>query len=95
MEDSKLVSMANQIAAFFSAYPDADAEVALRDHIKLFWTPGMRRQLEARVGENTEGIDRLVVQAFSAHAAPPSGTSPIKKQASGPATLGELASDAG
>jgi formate dehydrogenase subunit delta len=95
MEDSKLVSMANQIATFFSAYPDADAEVALRDHIRLFWTPGMRRQLEAHVSENTEGIDRLVVRAFSAHAAPPHGADPIGKLASGPATLGELASDAG
>ena len=95
MEDSKLVSMANQIAAFFSAYPDAEAEAALRDHIKLFWTPRMRQLLNVRIQEQPAGIEPLVVRALSRQPPAAEDAGPIGKLASGPNTLGELASDAG
>lgn len=70
MNNEKLVSMANQIAAFFNAYPEADAVVGLRDHIRLFWTPRMRRKLDTRIKGSTNGIDPLVLRALAPTQAP-------------------------
>jgi formate dehydrogenase subunit delta len=95
MEDNKLVSMANQMTTFFRAYPEAEAAAALREHITLFWTPRMRQLLDARIQADTSGVEPLVVRALSSHAPASDGADPISKLASGPVTLGELASDAG
>jgi formate dehydrogenase subunit delta len=40
-----LVRMANQIAHFFSPYPERDAIDGVRDHIEKYWDPSMRREL--------------------------------------------------
>lgn len=40
-----LVRMANQIAHFFSPYPEEDAIEGVRDHLVKFWDPGMRKEL--------------------------------------------------
>lgn len=40
-----LVWMANQIAHFFSPYPEEDAIEGVRDHLVKFWDPGMRKEL--------------------------------------------------
>ena len=95
MDDGKLVAMANQISAFFRAYPEPDAVVGIRDHITAFWTPGMRRALQARVGSSADGVDSLVVQAMASAGAPAGGRNPTAKETAGPGTLGELESDAG
>ena len=51
MDIHNLVSMANQIGQFFSAYPDRDdALEGIANHIRKFWEPRMRLQL-------FEGID--------------------------------------
>ena len=43
-----LVRMANQIAQFFSAYPDDDDAIdGVRDHLLKFWDPAMRKELLA------------------------------------------------
>lgn len=47
MNDQKMVHMANQIAAYFSAYPEQRARDGVRDHIRKFWPPAMRSQLVA------------------------------------------------
>jgi len=93
MEPDKLVAMANQIAAFFRPYPHEDAVKGVAEHIKAFWTPDMRARLAVRVAEDTHGLEPVVLQAMTRPA--PAGESPIKKEAQGPGTLGELASDAG
>jgi formate dehydrogenase subunit delta len=93
MDAEKLVSMANQIAAFFKAYPEEDAVIGVRDHIASFWTPGMRRTLEYRVQGDPSGLEHLVVVAMTRPR--PVGESPIKKEVQGPGELGEMASDAG
>ena len=86
--------MANQIAAFFRAYPEADAVVGVDEHIRAFWTPGMRAALSERIAHAPEGVERLVVLAMT-RPVPASGESPILKQTAGPAELGQAASDAG
>jgi formate dehydrogenase subunit delta len=92
MEADKLVAMANQIATFFRSYPETDAMRGIHDHIVAFWTPGMRRTLEARLQDNPAGVESLVVGAITTR---PRGESPIKKETEGPAAGGQLASDAG
>ncbi|MEX0163602.1 formate dehydrogenase subunit delta [Pseudomonas brassicacearum] len=47
MSSDSLIKMANQIAQYFATEPDHTLAVnGVRQHIKSFWTPGMRRQLQ-------------------------------------------------
>jgi formate dehydrogenase subunit delta len=65
--DAKLGVMANQIAAFFRAYPEPEACAGIAQHIKDFWTPAMRRALQARIAAGgADGLDPLVIRALSA-----------------------------
>lgn len=46
MSTESLIKMANQIAQFFASEPDkAQAVNSVRQHLKSFWTPAMRREL--------------------------------------------------
>ena len=66
MDTKKLVTMANQIAAFFAAEPDRQAAVeGVASHLKRFWEPRMRREILGLVerGE-VAGMDGLVVEAL-------------------------------
>ncbi len=90
----RLVPMANQIAAFFRAYPEADAVLGVADHIHAFWTPGMRAALSERIAHHPDGIEHLVVLAMT-RAPPAGGENPILKETEGPAELGQALSDAG
>jgi formate dehydrogenase subunit delta len=58
----KLVHMANQIAAFFHAYPEATAEEGVRTHMQSFWTPRMLMELRADI--NDAALDPLVRKAL-------------------------------
>ena len=90
---AKLVHMANQIAAFFRAYPREAAVAGVHDHIVAFWTPRMRRDLTARADAGEPGRDPLVLDALHALG---SGRSPARKETAGPAELGAIdSSDAG
>jgi formate dehydrogenase subunit delta len=95
------VLMANQIAGYFKAYPEDDAVAGISDHIKSFWTPGMRRTLTAHLDRHPDGAEQLVVRAMLGQvAAEPvgehaEGESPIRKEVKGPGELGEALSDAG
>ena len=93
MDAEKLVFMAGQIAAYFKAYPEDEAIIGIRDHIKSFWTPGMRKTLEARVRRDNAGVEPLVLAAMTEPRPP--GESPIRKETQGPGKLGEMVSDAG
>ena len=86
--------MANQIAVFFRSYPEEDAIAGVADHIRAFWTPGMRAALSARIEQSQAGIEPLVVRAMT-QPRPPCGESPIAKEIKGPGQLGEAVSDAG
>ena len=77
----KLVRMANQIATFFRSYPDEDAIAGIHDHIVAFWSPAMRRDIEARLDRDEAGIDPLVVGALHSGRM---GTSPTHRETAGP-----------
>ncbi|ESR24349.1 formate dehydrogenase subunit delta [Lutibaculum baratangense] len=59
-----LIRMANQIAAFFGAYPEDEAVPGIAGHIKDFWTMHMRRKLDAHIRAGGEGLDPLVMKAW-------------------------------
>ena len=88
----KLVRMANQIAAFFRPYPEAEAAAGTRDHLVAFWTPRMRDDLLAHWRAGAAGLDPVVVSALRGL---PGGDSPVEKATAGPGVVGALGSDAG
>ncbi len=48
MSTDNLIKMVNQIAQYFSSEPDQQqAMLGVRNHLQLFWTPGMRKELLA------------------------------------------------
>lgn len=67
MNPDKLVDMANQIAQFFEALPDAhEAEAGVADHLRRFWAPSMRASLLAHVhARGTADLRPLVVAAVA------------------------------
>jgi len=63
MDDRDLVRMANQIAAFFDAYP---VEVAVKEtagHMRNFWEPRMRTQYVAYVRNGSTGLTETARKA--------------------------------
>jgi formate dehydrogenase subunit delta len=71
MHLENLVSMANQIGAFFSAYPDRqEALEGIATHIQKFWEPRMRmRLIEAVVAGQAPDLMPLVHDAIQTHQA--------------------------
>ena len=64
MNIERLVTMANDIANYFSAEPDhAMAVEGVRDHLTKFWDPVMRRQLKAHVTAGGDGLTPLAREA--------------------------------
>ncbi|WP_201836563.1 formate dehydrogenase subunit delta [Microvirga zambiensis] len=92
MNTDKLIHKANQIASFFRSYPDDQAITGIHDHLVAFWTPGMRSALVAVTRQDGHSIDPLVAKALITFEP---GKSPSEKEVSGPATIGDLGSDAG
>ena len=46
MSTANLIKMANQIASYFANEPDqVQAVLSVRNHMQMFWTPGMRKEL--------------------------------------------------
>ncbi|MES1941517.1 hypothetical protein T5B8_14825 [Salinisphaera sp. T5B8] len=66
MNNDKMVRQANQIAQYFSAYPQARAEEGVLGHIRKFWEPRLRRQLVAYVADGGNGLHALVHSAVNA-----------------------------
>jgi formate dehydrogenase subunit delta len=66
MNIERLVTMANDIATYFAVEPDhATAVLGVRDHIKRFWDPAMRRQLKDHLKEGGEGMLPLAKEAVA------------------------------
>jgi formate dehydrogenase subunit delta len=59
-----LVRMANQIAANQSYLPPEQAAAAVAKHMRSFWTPTMRRELEAAVDDGTAVLDDVALSAI-------------------------------
>ena len=48
MSTANLIKMANQIAQYFASEPDQQkAVLGVRNHLQMYWTPGMRKELLA------------------------------------------------
>lgn len=48
MSTANLIKMVNQIAQYFANEPDQEqAVLSVRNHLQMFWTPGMRKELLA------------------------------------------------
>ena len=60
-----MIRMANQIAAYFEAYPRPEALTGIASHIKGAWTPRMRKQLDEYIEGGAEGLSPLVTAAIA------------------------------
>jgi formate dehydrogenase subunit delta len=69
MDIQQLVKMANNIASFFEAEPDASKGAkGVAEHLKNFWDPRMRREiLRYADEEGGAGLKELVLEALRAH----------------------------
>lgn len=48
MSTENLIKMANRIAQYFACDPDQQqAVLGVRNHLQMYWTPGMRQELLA------------------------------------------------
>ncbi|MFB4252279.1 formate dehydrogenase subunit delta [Pseudomonas idahonensis] len=67
MSTANLIKMANQIAAYFANEPDqAQAVLSVRNHMQMFWTPAMRKELLAwQTEQQGAQLHPLVQQAVS------------------------------
>lgn len=63
MSPEKMVTMANQIATFFKTQPGTDQADRIAAHLRDFWDPGMRAELQSYVSKGGSGLDALVVDA--------------------------------
>ena len=77
MQENELTRMANQIAAFFEAYPRPEALEGIAKHIQNFWDPRMRKRLAEQIAAGGEGLSPLVIAAIS----PPSKSADGKGKA--------------
>jgi formate dehydrogenase subunit delta len=64
MKDTDMVRMANQIAAYFTAYPQDEAEAEVATHIRSFWEPRMRARLRDYLAKGGESLHPLVIAAM-------------------------------
>jgi formate dehydrogenase subunit delta len=64
-----LITMANQIGAFFASYPDQEeASAEISNHLQRFWAPQMRQVLLKHVAEQQgEGLDAPVLASIRAN----------------------------
>jgi formate dehydrogenase subunit delta len=69
MNVENLVTMANQIGAFFESYPDrAEASGEIAGHLKRYWAPRMRSQLLLHVDQQQgDGLSALVLSSITTH----------------------------
>ncbi|MEX2642107.1 MAG: formate dehydrogenase subunit delta [Acetobacterales bacterium] len=63
MDTGRIARMANQIAAFFASYPEAQAVEGTEDHIRKFWDPRMRAQLIALLEAEESGLSEVALAA--------------------------------
>jgi len=62
-EYTRLVAMANQIAAFFKPYGDESAIDSTYEHLMQFWEPRMRVKMIAHVQAGGAGLSPIALAA--------------------------------
>jgi formate dehydrogenase subunit delta len=71
MNQAPEARLGNDIARQFAHLPQAEAASAIARHLENFWTPSMRRSLEALVAAGDVDLDPLLVDAVGRLAALP------------------------
>ncbi|MBV8924448.1 MAG: formate dehydrogenase subunit delta [Bradyrhizobium sp.] len=61
----RLVYMANQIGKFFRSQGHDRAVPGVADHIRKFWDPRMRKQIDAHLDAGGAGLDPDVREAIA------------------------------
>ena len=70
MTTQRLVHMANQVASFFASYAEAEAIDGTANHLKSFWDPRMRREIEAHLKDKAgAGLSHIALEAVKRIAA--------------------------
>jgi formate dehydrogenase subunit delta len=70
----RLVHMANQVASFFASYPEAEAIDGTANHLRSFWDPRMRREIEAHLKDKAgAGLSHIALEAVKRIAARDAG----------------------
>ena len=65
MNIERMVRMANDIGNFFKAEPDhVQAVEGVRNHIKRFWDPRMRKQILEYVESGGDGLSDIAREAI-------------------------------
>jgi formate dehydrogenase subunit delta len=64
MKVEKLVRMANEIARNLRVLPGDQPSAATADHVRSFWTPGMRATLLAHAEAGGAGLDPIALDAM-------------------------------
>jgi len=59
-----LIRMANQIAANQTHLPPDQAASQVAEHLRLFWTPGMRQELVAHAATGADDLVPVVLAAL-------------------------------
>ena len=60
MNISRLVTMANDIAAFFAAEPDHESGAEqVANHLRKFWEPRMRKEIRQCLEQGGTGLSAL------------------------------------
>ena len=69
MNIDHLITMANQIGAFFKSYPDQEkAKEDIANHLTKFWAPSMRDQIKVHVEKEAgKGLELIVIDAIKKH----------------------------
>jgi formate dehydrogenase subunit delta len=91
-----LVRMAGQIADFFRPYGEEKAVAGVAKHIRDFWTPQMRRDMEHHIEGHRDAIEPIVARAFEQLAGERSGAAEAPQAPEGEANArqSQLASSA-
>ena len=62
----KLVRMANQIGDFYAAMPEKEATAGAASHLRMYWTPKMRREIIAFADQGHAGLNPTAARAVEA-----------------------------
>ena len=63
MKADKLVRLANEIARNLRSLPGHQPSAATAEHVRSFWTPGMRSSIIAHVEAGGAGLDPIALEA--------------------------------
>jgi formate dehydrogenase subunit delta len=64
MDEGKMVQQVNGITKFFLSFPHEEAVRGVADHIRMFWEPRFRRQLDEYTWAGGHGLLPVSIEAI-------------------------------